>query len=193
MQDVPIDAVQVVTGAYEALVTLMWLAAGPGANVARGAPAACHGDRRSLEGVLDCACAHRMDVERDAQRRQQYWTARAYFSICNTTLERFFRRWRSAGATSFSARRRRWPAATCSSLIGSWRIIAMYWVGFDRRAALPRFPGWSTGQTPGRSARLPQMKGFSSRRAIASICRRTSAWALPPPATVSRERPARDH
>jgi aspartate/methionine/tyrosine aminotransferase len=24
-------------------------------------------------------------IEHDAQRRQQYWTARAYFSICNTT------------------------------------------------------------------------------------------------------------
>ncbi|HEY7095246.1 MAG TPA: aminotransferase class I/II-fold pyridoxal phosphate-dependent enzyme [Terriglobales bacterium] len=33
MQDVPIDAVQIVTGSSEALVTLMWLAAEPGANV----------------------------------------------------------------------------------------------------------------------------------------------------------------
>ncbi|MCU1247981.1 MAG: aminotransferase [Edaphobacter sp.] len=24
-------------------------------------------------------------IEHDAKRRQQYWTARAYFSICNTT------------------------------------------------------------------------------------------------------------
>ena len=33
MQDVPVDSVQVVTGASEALVALMWLAAEPGANV----------------------------------------------------------------------------------------------------------------------------------------------------------------
>lgn len=33
MQDVPVEAVQVVTGASEALVALMWLAAEPGANV----------------------------------------------------------------------------------------------------------------------------------------------------------------
>lgn len=33
MQDVPVDAVQVVTGASEALTVLMWLAAEPGANV----------------------------------------------------------------------------------------------------------------------------------------------------------------
>ncbi|HEX7960401.1 MAG TPA: aminotransferase class I/II-fold pyridoxal phosphate-dependent enzyme, partial [Terriglobales bacterium] len=33
MQNVPVEAVQVVTGASEALVTLMWLAAEPGANV----------------------------------------------------------------------------------------------------------------------------------------------------------------
>jgi aspartate/methionine/tyrosine aminotransferase len=33
MQDVPVDAVQIVTGASEALVALMWLAAEPGANV----------------------------------------------------------------------------------------------------------------------------------------------------------------
>ena len=33
MQGVPVDAVQVVTGASEALVALMWLAAEPGANV----------------------------------------------------------------------------------------------------------------------------------------------------------------
>jgi aspartate/methionine/tyrosine aminotransferase len=33
MQGVPVDAVQIVTGASEALVTLMWLGAEPGANV----------------------------------------------------------------------------------------------------------------------------------------------------------------
>jgi aspartate/methionine/tyrosine aminotransferase len=33
MQCVPVDAVQIVTGASEALVALMWLAAEPGANV----------------------------------------------------------------------------------------------------------------------------------------------------------------
>src|SRR3954447_11021933 len=33
MQGVPIEAVQIVTGASEALVALMWLAAEPGANV----------------------------------------------------------------------------------------------------------------------------------------------------------------
>ncbi|HEU5452044.1 MAG TPA: aminotransferase class I/II-fold pyridoxal phosphate-dependent enzyme, partial [Terriglobales bacterium] len=33
MQSVPVDAVQIVTGASEALVVLMWLAAAPGANV----------------------------------------------------------------------------------------------------------------------------------------------------------------
>jgi aspartate/methionine/tyrosine aminotransferase len=33
MQNVPVEAVQIVTGASEALVTLMWLAAEPGANV----------------------------------------------------------------------------------------------------------------------------------------------------------------
>src|SRR5689334_8889664 len=33
MQNVPLEAVQIVTGASEALVALMWLAAEPGANV----------------------------------------------------------------------------------------------------------------------------------------------------------------
>src|SRR6201996_2876750 len=33
MQQVPVEAVQIVTGASEALVVLMWLAAEPGANV----------------------------------------------------------------------------------------------------------------------------------------------------------------
>src|ERR1700741_4476892 len=33
MQSVPVEAVQIVTGASEALVALMWLAAEPGANV----------------------------------------------------------------------------------------------------------------------------------------------------------------
>ena len=33
MQDVPVEAVQIVTGASEAIVALMWLAAEPGANV----------------------------------------------------------------------------------------------------------------------------------------------------------------
>ena len=33
MQDVPVETVQIVTGASEALVALMWLAAAPGANV----------------------------------------------------------------------------------------------------------------------------------------------------------------
>ena len=33
MQGVPVEAVQVMTGASEALVALMWLAAEPGANV----------------------------------------------------------------------------------------------------------------------------------------------------------------
>src|SRR5215471_12037999 len=169
MQDVPIDAVQVVTGAYEALVTLMWLAAGPGANVARGAPAACHGDRRSLEGVLDCACAHRMDVERDAQRRQQYWTARAYFSICNTTLGEIL---------SEAAIRRRDVVFGKTKEVASRNLQLLDRFMADHRDVL----GWirpqggitaflwlvNGGQTPGRSARLPQMKGFSSRRAIAS-------------------------
>jgi aspartate/methionine/tyrosine aminotransferase len=33
MQRVPVEAVQIVTGASEALVALMWLAAEPGANI----------------------------------------------------------------------------------------------------------------------------------------------------------------
>src|SRR5260370_24559061 len=33
MQSVPVESVQIVTGASEALVALMWLAAKPGANV----------------------------------------------------------------------------------------------------------------------------------------------------------------
>src|SRR5436305_14656665 len=33
MQQVPVEAVQIVTGASEALLALMWLAAEPGANV----------------------------------------------------------------------------------------------------------------------------------------------------------------
>ena len=33
MQQVPVEAVQIVTGASEAIVVLMWLAAEPGANV----------------------------------------------------------------------------------------------------------------------------------------------------------------
>src|SRR2546426_3165559 len=43
MQRVPVDAVQIVTGASEALVALMWLAAEPGAS------------------IFDCRRAHGMD------------------------------------------------------------------------------------------------------------------------------------
>jgi aspartate/methionine/tyrosine aminotransferase len=183
MQGVPVEAVQVVTGASEALVALMWLAAEPGANViiplpgfttfsalpeslglevryyqvrrengfridldeikrladsktkivlvnnphnptgatiADGEMEALHDftAERGIQLVSDevyhpiyhgrtTKSAARLPhatvisdmskafsiagvrtgwmIEHDAKRRQQYWTARAYFSICNTT------------------------------------------------------------------------------------------------------------
>ncbi len=183
MQDVPVEAVQIVTGASEALVALMWLAAEPGANVIIPLPGfttfsalpeslgletrfyrvrrengfridpdeikrladsntklilinsphnptgATIGDsemealhdftaERGIQLVSDevyhpiyhgrqtKSAAHLPHatvisdlskafsiagvrtgwmIEHDAQRRQQYWNARAYFSICNTT------------------------------------------------------------------------------------------------------------
>jgi aspartate/methionine/tyrosine aminotransferase len=183
MQNVPVDAVQIVTGASEALVALMWLAAEPGANVIIPLPGfttfsalpeslgvetrfyrvrrengfridpdeikrladaktkvilvnsphnptgatitddemeALHEftARRGIQLVSDevyhpiyhgrqSKSAARLPhatvisdlskafsiagvrtgwmIEHDAQRRQQYWTARAYFSICNNT------------------------------------------------------------------------------------------------------------
>jgi aspartate/methionine/tyrosine aminotransferase len=183
MQDVPVEAVQVVTGASEALLALMWLAAEPGANVIIPLPGfttfsalpeslgleiryyrvrrengfsidpdeikrladsktrlilvnsphnptgatisdddleALHDfvAERGIQLVSDevyhpiyhgrpTKSAARLPhatvisdlskafsiagvrtgwmIERDAKRRQQYWTARAYFSICNTT------------------------------------------------------------------------------------------------------------
>ncbi|MGH9571750.1 MAG: aminotransferase class I/II-fold pyridoxal phosphate-dependent enzyme [Candidatus Angelobacter sp.] len=183
MQNVPVESVQVVTGASEALVALMWLAAEPGANVIIPLPGfttfsalpeslgleirtyrvrrengfridpeeikrladaktklilvnsphnptgATIGDDE-LEALHDFAAGRGIQlvsdevyhpiyhgrptqsaarlphatvisdlskafsipgvrtgwmIERDAKRRQQYWTARAYFSICNTT------------------------------------------------------------------------------------------------------------
>jgi aspartate/methionine/tyrosine aminotransferase len=183
MQQVPVEAVQIVTGASEALVALMWLAAEPGANVIIPLPGfttfsalpeslgletrfyrvrrengfridpdeikqladsktklilvnsphnptgATIGDaemealhdftaERGIQLVSDevyhpiyhgrpTKSAARLPhatviadlskafsipgvrtgwmIEHDAQRRQQYWNARAYFSICNTT------------------------------------------------------------------------------------------------------------
>jgi aspartate/methionine/tyrosine aminotransferase len=183
MQSVPVDAVQIVTGASEALVALMWLAAEPGANVIVPLPgfttfsalpeslgletrfyqvrrengfridpdeirrladsktklilinsphnptgstasddemkalhdfSADHGiqlicdevyhpiyhGRQSQSAarlphatvIADLSKAFSIAgvrtgwmIEHDARRRQQYWTARAYFSICNTT------------------------------------------------------------------------------------------------------------
>jgi aspartate/methionine/tyrosine aminotransferase len=183
MQNVPVDAVQIVTGASEALVALMWLAAEPGANVIIPLPGfttfsalpeslgvetrfyrvrrengfridpdeikrladaktkvilvnsphnptgatitddemeALHEftARRGIQLVSDevyhpiyhgrqSKSAARLPhvtvisdlskafslagvrtgwmIEHDARRRQQYWTARAYFSICNNT------------------------------------------------------------------------------------------------------------
>jgi aspartate/methionine/tyrosine aminotransferase len=183
MQRVPVEAVQIVTGASEALVALMWLAAEPGANVIIPLPGfttfsalpeslglesrfyqvrhengfridpdeikrladsktklilvnsphnptgatiddggmeALHDftAERGIQLVSDevyhpiyhgrpTSSAARLPhatvisdlskafsiagvrtgwmIEHDAQRRQQYWTARAYFSICNTT------------------------------------------------------------------------------------------------------------
>ena len=183
MQHVPVETVQIVTGAAEALVALMWLAAEPGANVIIPLPGfatfsalpeslgletrfyrmgrengfridpdeikrladsktklilvnsphnptgatisdsemeALHDftAERGIQLVSDevyhpiyhgrhtksAACLPQATViadlskafsipgartgwmiERDARRRQQYWTARAYFSICNTT------------------------------------------------------------------------------------------------------------
>lgn len=183
MQGVPMEAVRVVTGASEALVALMWLAAEPGANVIIPLPGfttfsalpeslgietrfyrvrrengfridpdeikrladsktklilvnsphnptgatvadeeieALHDftSERGIQLVFDevyhpiyhgrqTRSAARLPhatvisdlskafsiagvrtgwmIEHDAQRRQQYWTARAYFSICNTT------------------------------------------------------------------------------------------------------------
>ncbi|MGC2196143.1 MAG: aminotransferase class I/II-fold pyridoxal phosphate-dependent enzyme [Terriglobales bacterium] len=183
MQGVPADSVQVVTGASEALVALMWLAAEPGANViiplpgfttfsalpeSLGLETRFYGVRRENNFRIDVDEIKRLTdaktklilinsphnptgatigdsemealheftaergiqlvsdevyhpiyhgratrsaarlphatvisdlskafsiagvrtgwmVEHDAKRRQQYWTARAYFSICNTT------------------------------------------------------------------------------------------------------------
>jgi len=183
MQHVPVEAVQIVTGASEALVALMWLAAEPGANVIIPLPGfttfsalpeslglevrfyrvrrengfridpdeitrladsktrlilvnSPHNPTGSTIGDRDMEALHDFTAERgiqlvsdevyhpiyhgrqttsaarlphatviadlskafsiagvrtgwmiehDARRRQQYWTARAYFSICNTT------------------------------------------------------------------------------------------------------------
>src|ERR1700760_2256532 len=152
MQSVPVDSVQIVTGASEALVALMWLAAEPGANVIIPLPGFTtfsalpeslgletrfyrvrrengfridpdeikrlpdsktklilvsdelyhpiyHGRRTQSAARLphatvisDLSKAFSIPgvrtgwmIEHDAQRRQQYWTARAYFSICNGT------------------------------------------------------------------------------------------------------------
>ncbi|HWZ42708.1 MAG TPA: aminotransferase class I/II-fold pyridoxal phosphate-dependent enzyme [Candidatus Saccharimonadales bacterium] len=183
MQGVPVEAVQVVTGASEALVALMWSAAEPGANVIIPLPGFTtfsalpqslgletrfyrvrrendfridpdeikrladsktklilinnphnptgatigDGEMESLHGftaergiqlvsdevyhpiyhgrqtrsaarlphatvIADMSKAFSIAgvrtgwmIEHDAQRRQQYWTARAYFSICNST------------------------------------------------------------------------------------------------------------
>jgi aspartate/methionine/tyrosine aminotransferase len=183
MQGVPADAVQVVTGASEALVALMWLAAEPGANVILPLPGFTtfsalpqslgletrfyrvsrehgfridpdeikrladkntklilvncphnptgatisdddmealhdftaergiqlvsdevyhpiyHGERTSSAArlshatvIADLSKAFSIAgvrtgwmIEHDEKRRQQYWTARAYFSICNST------------------------------------------------------------------------------------------------------------
>jgi aspartate/methionine/tyrosine aminotransferase len=183
MQRVPVEAVQIVTGASEALLTLMWLAAEPGVNVilplpgfttfsalpeSLGVETRFYRVRREnglridpdeikrladaktklilvnsphnptgstigdaeMEGLHDFALARGIQlvsdevyhpiyhgkimksaaclphvtviadlskafsiagvrtgwmIEHDAQRRQQYWTARAYFSISNTT------------------------------------------------------------------------------------------------------------
>ena len=183
MQGVPVEAVQIVTGASEALVALMWLAAEPGANViiplpgfttfsalpeSLGLETRCYRVRREngfridpdeikhlansktklilvnsphnpsgatigdgeMEALHDFAAERGIQlvcdevyhpiyhgrqtksaarlphatvianlskafsiagvrtgwmIEHNAQRRQQYWTARAYFSICNTT------------------------------------------------------------------------------------------------------------
>jgi aspartate/methionine/tyrosine aminotransferase len=163
MQHVPVEAVQIVTGASEALVALMWLAAEPGANVIIPLPGFTtfsalpeslgletrfyrvrrengfridpdeikrladsktklilvnsphnpgiqlvsdevyhpiyHGRQTKSAArlpratvIADLSKAFSIAgvrtgwmIEHDAQRRQQYWTARAYFSICNTT------------------------------------------------------------------------------------------------------------
>ncbi len=183
MQGVPVDSVQVVTGASEALVALMWLAAEPGANVILPLPGfttfsalpeslgletrfyrvrrennfridvdeikrladaqtklilinSPHNPTGATIGDSEMEALHEFTAERgiqlvsdevyhpiyhgratksaarlphatvisdlskafsiagvrtgwmvepDAKRRQQYWTARAYFSICNTT------------------------------------------------------------------------------------------------------------
>jgi aspartate/methionine/tyrosine aminotransferase len=183
MQRVPVEAVQIVTGASEALVVLMWLAAEPGANVIIPLPGFTtfsalpqslgletrfyrvrrengfridpeeikrHADSKTklilvnsphnptgatiddsqMEALHDFAAERGIQlvsdevyhpiypgrqtksaarlphatvisdmskamsipgvrtgwmIEHNAQRRQQYWTARAYFSICNTT------------------------------------------------------------------------------------------------------------
>jgi aspartate/methionine/tyrosine aminotransferase len=183
MQNVPVEAVQIVTGASEALVALMWLAAEPGANViiplpgfttfsalpeSLGLEIRTYRVRREngfridpdeikrladsktkiillnsphnptgatigneeLQTLHDFAAERGIQlvsdevyhpiyhgtptksaarlphatvisdlskafsiagvrtgwmIERDGKRRQQYWTARAYFSICNTT------------------------------------------------------------------------------------------------------------
>ena len=183
MQGVPVEAVQIVTGASEALVALMWMAAEPGANVIlplpgfttfsalpqslgvetrfyrvsrengfridvdeikkladsntklilvnsphnptgatisddemealhdftaeRGIQLVCdevyhpiyHGERTSSAArlshatvIADLSKAFSIAgvrtgwmIEHDAKRRQQYWTARAYFTICNST------------------------------------------------------------------------------------------------------------
>ena len=70
MQSVPVEAVQIVTGASEALVALMWLAAEPGANVIIPMPGF----------TTFSALPESLGLE-----TRFYHVRRAYFSICNTT------------------------------------------------------------------------------------------------------------
>jgi aspartate/methionine/tyrosine aminotransferase len=193
MQSVSVESVQIVTGASEALVALMWLAAEPGANVIIPLPGfttfsalpeslgletrfyrvrrengfridpdeikrlvdsktklilvnsphnptgATIGDAE-MEALHDFTAKLVSDevyhpIEHDAKRRQQYWTARAYFSICNTTTGEILSEIAIRKRDVVPGKRKKQPPAISSSSSASWLTIATYSAGFRRKAA----------------------------------------------------------
>ncbi len=284
MQQVPIDAVQVTTGASEGLVALMWLAAEPGANVILPLPGyppfaalpeslgletrfyrvrrengfridpdeikrladsntklilvnsphnptgatisdeemeALHDftAKRGIQLVSDevyhpiyhgrpTKSAARLPhvtvisdlskafslagvrtgwmIEHDAQRRQQYWTARAYFSISNSTTGEIL--------SEIAIRRRdvvlgkaQETAARNLKLLEGFMAESARGTRMD--SAERRDDGVPLAgefrKCPASSAKPPPSVESCWLPAIASICRRISAWALPQPEIIS--------